>query len=216
MRPWLCPPGPERAVAASEDVPHTVGGTGWVAGGAAGRGREIAEGCATVSGQLSDRFASLESGRLERRHGIAYVGRMYVIGRGIEFGNGRARWRRKLTETCRVRCGAPDGDGSRARPIAALDSMFPGLDDRLADEASGCTRGGRARHRSRSDGRGERQRSGEIEGAGLPPAGPGAAASDPLAASFRGSGQLFAEPLAHAKGLDADYPVGSAKVTRAR
>ena len=29
-------------------------------------------------------------------------------------------------------------------------------------------------------------------------------------------GQLFAGALAHAKGLDADYPVGLSKVTRAR
>ncbi|MDX6401549.1 MAG: hypothetical protein QOF27_2155, partial [Gaiellaceae bacterium] len=29
-------------------------------------------------------------------------------------------------------------------------------------------------------------------------------------------GQLFAGALAHAKGLDADYPVGLSKVTRVR
>ena len=55
---------------------------------------------------------------------FAYVGRMYVIGRGIEFGTAR-EVALKLTETCRVAAEPLTATDLAHGPIAALDSMFP-------------------------------------------------------------------------------------------
>src|SRR5438876_6192695 len=93
--------GPERAVAASKTFLNTLAALAWVAGGAAGRGHEIAEGLRSVPGQLSESLGSLEQAVPNVALAFAYVGRMYVIGRGIEFGTAR-EVALKLTEPCRV------------------------------------------------------------------------------------------------------------------
>src|SRR6266496_6472203 len=55
---------------------------------------------------------------------FAYVGRMYVIGRGIELGTSR-EIALKLTETCRIAAESVTSTDLSHGPIAALDAMFP-------------------------------------------------------------------------------------------
>src|SRR5439155_1594024 len=112
--------GPERAVAASKTFLNTVAALVWVAGGAAGRGDEIAEGLRRVSNQLSETLESLEQAVSNVAMAFAYVGRMYVIGRGIEFGTAR-EVALKLTETCRVAAEPLTATDLAHGPIAALD-----------------------------------------------------------------------------------------------
>ncbi|HEX7145399.1 MAG TPA: SIS domain-containing protein [Gaiellaceae bacterium] len=208
--------GPEHAVAASRTFFNTLAALAWVAGGAAGRGREIAEGLRTVSGQLSESLTLLEQAVSNVAMAFAYVGRMYVIGRGIEFGTAR-EVALKLTETCRVAAEPLTATDLAHGPIAALDSMFPvwtiaSRDESLPAVLEAAARVIEAGATVVASG----NAAAEIEGAAyvLPvPEAPHPILSPLLSVV---PGQLFAGALAHAKGLDADYPVGLSKVTRAR
>jgi glutamine---fructose-6-phosphate transaminase (isomerizing) len=208
--------GPERAVAASKTFLNTLAALAWVAGGAAGRGREIAEGLSRVSDQLSESLESLEQAVSNVAMAFAYVGRMYVIGRGIEFGTAR-EVALKLTETCRVAAEPLTATDLAHGPIAALDSMFPVWTIASRDESLPAVLEAAARV---IDAGATVVASGnaamEIEGAAyvLPVPEPPHPILSPLLSVV--PGQLFAGALAHAKGLDADYPVGLSKVTRAR
>ena len=55
---------------------------------------------------------------------FAYVGRMYVTGRGIELGTAR-EIALKLTETCRIAAESVTSTDLSHGPIAAVDAMFP-------------------------------------------------------------------------------------------
>jgi glucosamine--fructose-6-phosphate aminotransferase (isomerizing) len=208
--------GPEQAVAASKTFLNTLAALVWVAGGAAGRGREIAEGLRSVSDQLSDSLESLEQAVAKVAIAFAYVGRMYVIGRGIEFGTAR-EVALKLTETCRVAAEPLTATDLAHGPIAALDSMFPVWTIASSDESLPAVLDAAARV---IEAGGTVVASGnaarEIKGAAyvLPVPEPPHAILSPLLSVV--PGQLFAGALAQAKGLDADYPVGLSKVTRAR
>jgi glucosamine--fructose-6-phosphate aminotransferase (isomerizing) len=208
--------GPERAVAASKTFLNTLAALVWVAGGAAGRGSEIADGLRRVSGQLSESLESLEQAVSTVAMAFAYVGRMYVIGRGIEFGTAR-EVALKLTETCRVAAEPLTATDLAHGPIAALDSMFPVWTIASRDEslpavleaAASVIEAGATVVASGNAAR-------EIAGAAyvLPVPEPPHSILSPLLSVV--PGQLFAGALAHAKGLDADHPVGLSKVTRAR
>ena len=65
---------------------------------------------------------------------FAYVGRMYVIGRGIEFATAR-EIALKLTETCRVAAEPLTSTDLAHGPIAALDPLFPVWTIASKDEA---------------------------------------------------------------------------------
>jgi glucosamine--fructose-6-phosphate aminotransferase (isomerizing) len=208
--------GPERAVAASKTFLNTLAALAWVAGGAAGRGREISEGLRRVSDQLSESVESLEQAVSNVAMAFAYVGRMYVIGRGIEFGTAR-EVALKLTETCRVAAEPLTATDLAHGPIAALDSMFPvwtiaSRDESLPAVLEAAARVIEAGATVVASGNAAM----EIKGAAyvLPVPEPLHPILSPLLSVV--PGQLFAGALAHAKGLDADYPVGLSKVTRAR
>src|SRR5919201_2045114 len=55
---------------------------------------------------------------------FAYVGRMYAIGRGLEFATAR-EVALKLTETCRIAAEPLTATDLAHGPVAALDSLFP-------------------------------------------------------------------------------------------
>jgi glutamine---fructose-6-phosphate transaminase (isomerizing) len=208
--------GPERAVAASKTFLNTLAALVWVAGGAAERGPEIAEGLCRVSAQLSESLDFLERAVSNVALAFAYVGRMYVIGRGIEFGTAR-EVALKLTETCRVAAEPLTATDLSHGPIAALDSMFPvwtiaSRDESLPAVLEAAGRVIEAGATVVASGNAAR----EIDGAAyvLPVPEPTHPILSPLLSVV--AGQLFAAALAKAKGLDADYPVGLSKVTRAR
>jgi glutamine---fructose-6-phosphate transaminase (isomerizing) len=208
--------GPERAVAASKTFLNTLAALVWVAAGAAGRGDEIAAGLHRVAGQLAEALEPLERAVTTVATAFAYVGRMYVIGRGIEFGTAR-EVALKPTETCRVAAEPLTATDLAHGPIAALDSMFPvwtiaSRDESLPAVVEAAARVIEAGATVVASG----NAATEIEGAAyvLPVPEPSHSILSPLLSVV--PGQLFAGALAHAKGLDADYPVGLSKVTRAR
>jgi glucosamine--fructose-6-phosphate aminotransferase (isomerizing) len=208
--------GPERAVAASKTFLNTLAAMAWVAGGAAERGREIAEGLRRVAEQLAGSLGPLEQAVSNVAMAFAYVGRMYVIGRGIEFGTAR-EVALKLTETCRVAAEPLTATDLAHGPIAALDSMFPvwtiaSRDESLPAVLEAAARVIEAGATVVASG----NAATEIEGAAhvLPVPEAPLPILSPLLSVV--PGQLFAGALARAKGLDADYPVGLSKVTRAR
>lgn len=208
--------GPERAVAASKTFLNTLATLAFLAGGAAGRGQEIANGLRRVSDQLAESLDPLEQAVKNVATAFAYVGRMYVIGRGIEFGTAR-EVALKLTETCRVAAEPLTATDLAHGPIAALDSLFPVWTIASRDASLPAVVDAAARVREAgativASG----NAAAAIEGAAysLPVPEPPHPILAPLLSVV--AGQLFAGALAHAKGLDADYPVGLSKVTRAR
>lgn len=207
--------GPEHAVAASKTYVNQLAALALLAGGVAGRGPEIGEGLRRVADQLAGALAPLEQAVRGVAPAFAYVGRMYVIGRGIEFATAR-EVALKLTETCRIAAEPLTATDLAHGPVAALDSLFPVWTIASRDASLPAVVDAVARIREAgatvvASG----NAAGEIEGAAytLPVPEP----PNPLLAPLLSvvPGQLFAAALAHAKGLDADRPVGLTKVTRA-
>ena len=208
--------GPERSVAASKTYMNELAALALLAGGAAGRGREIAEGLRTVADRLAGALGPLERAVAAPAVAFAYVGRMYVIGRGLEFATAR-EIALKLTETCRVAAEPLTATDLAHGPVAALDSLFPVWVIASHDESLPAVIDGVARVREAGA---TIVASGtaatEIEGAAyrLPVPQPLIPLLSPLLSVV--PGQLFAASLARAKGLDPDHPVRLTKVTLAR
>ena len=208
--------GPERAVAASKTFLNTLAALAFLAGGAAGRGSEIAAELRLVAEQLRESLGPLETAVANVATAFAYVGRMYVIGRGIEFGTAR-EVALKLTETCRVAAEPLTATDLAHGPVAALDSLFPVWTIASRDASLPAVVDAAARVREAgativASG----NAADEIRGAAysLPVPEPPEPILAPLLSVV--PGQLFACALARAKGLDPDSPVGLSKVTRAR
>ena len=208
--------GPERAVAASKTYVNQLAALALLAGGAAGRGREIGDGLRRVAELVAGALDPLERAVPAVATAFAYVGRMYVIGRGIEFATAR-EIALKLTETCRVAAEPLTATDLAHGPIAALDALFPVWTIASRDESLPALVDAAARVREAgatvvASG----NAASEIEGAtyALPVPEPPIPILAPLLSVV--PGQLFAGALAHAKGLDADRPAGLTKITRAR
>jgi glutamine---fructose-6-phosphate transaminase (isomerizing) len=208
--------GEERAVAASKTLLNTFALLGLLAGVAAGRGEEVADGMQACASLIADALPGLEEavGRIATT--FAYVGRMYVIGRGIEFGTAR-EVALKLTETCRIAAEPVTSTDLAHGPIAALDAMFPVWTIASRDECLPALVAAAALARK----------------AGALLVATGSAAEEVPDASFRlpvpeaplavlspllslVPGQLFAAKLSRAKGLNADQPTGLTKITLAQ
>jgi glutamine---fructose-6-phosphate transaminase (isomerizing) len=208
--------GPERSVAASKTYLNELAALALLAGGAAGRGEEIAAGLRTVADLLAGVLGSLEQAVSPPAIAFTYVGRMYVIGRGVEFATAR-EVALKLTETCRVAAEPLTATDLAHGPVAALDPLFPvwtiaSHDESLAAVVDAVTRVREAGATVVACG----PAADEIEGAAfrLPvPASPLPILSPLLSVV---PGQLFAAALARAKGLDPDHPERLTKVTLAR
>jgi glucosamine--fructose-6-phosphate aminotransferase (isomerizing) len=208
--------GPERSVAASKTYFNQLAALVLLAGGAAGRGAEIAHGLRGVAQLLADAVGPLEEAVSGPALAFAYVGRMYVIGRGLEFATAR-EVALKLTETCRVAAEPLTATDLAHGPVAALDSLFPVWAIASHDESLPAVIDGVARVREAgatvvASG----TAAGEIEGAAyrLPVPDPPNPILSPLLSVV--PGQLFAAALARAKGLDPDHPERLSKVTLAR
>jgi glucosamine--fructose-6-phosphate aminotransferase (isomerizing) len=187
-----------------------------LAGGAAGRGKEIAEGLRMVAERLAGALGPLEQAVAAPAVAFAYVGRMYVIGRGLEFATAR-EIALKLTETCRVAAEPLTATDLAHGPVAALDSLFPvwviaSHDQSLPAVIDGVARVREAGATVVASG----TAAAEIEGAAyrLPVPQPPIPVLSPLLSVL--PGQLFAASLARAKGLDPDHPERLTKVTLAR
>ena len=208
--------GSERSVAASKTYLNQLAALALLAAGAAGRGEEFAAGLRSLAAQLADAIGPLEQAVSAPAVAFTYVGRMYVIGRGLEFATAR-EVALKLTETCRVPAEPLTATDLAPGPVAALDSLFPVWTIASHDESLPAVIDGVRRVR---DAGATVIASGtaaaEIEGAAyrLPVPDPPNAILAPLLSVV--PGQLFAAALAQAKGLDPDHPERLSKVTLAR
>ena len=207
--------GEERSIAATKTYTTQVAALALLAAHAAGQGQLIGEGIRAVAAQLDDALPALERRLAEIALALAFVGRMFVIGRGPEFATAR-EISLKLLETCRVAAEPLTATDLIHGPLAALDGMFPVWTIGSDDESLPAVREAAARARA--------------AGATLVASGP--AAREIADASFYAAvptpavtllspllsvvpGQLLAWALAQAKGLDPDRPNGLSKITHA-
>jgi glucosamine--fructose-6-phosphate aminotransferase (isomerizing) len=208
--------GEERAVAATKTYLNQVAALALIAACAAERCDEFAENIAKVADLLESALPDMERSAREVGVAFAYVGRMYVIGRGIEFATAR-EIAIKLTETCRVAAEPLTSTDLAHGPIAALDPLFPVWAIASPDRAFPAVV--EAARRAREAGAtlvASGSAAAQIEGAAyiLPaPKAPDLLLTPLLSVV---PGQLVANALAQAKGLDADRPIGLTKVTLAQ
>ena len=92
--------------------------------GACGPRAEIADGLRRVACCSPSRCSALERGRRRVARAFAFVGRMFVVGRGLEYSTAR-EVALKLTETCRVAAEPLTATDLSHGPVAALDPLFP-------------------------------------------------------------------------------------------
>jgi glutamine---fructose-6-phosphate transaminase (isomerizing) len=207
--------GDEHSVAATKTYTNQVAALALLAGHGAGAGARVADGVREVAGLLDALLPRLEHRVSELAVALAFVGRMFVIGRGPEFATAR-EISLKLLETCRVAAEPLTATDLAHGPVAALDGLFPVWVIAAADEALPTVREAAARARA--------------AGATLIASGTAAAAVDGAAYTVPvpapslsvlapllsvAPGQLLAKALAQAKGLDPDRPTGLTKVTLA-
>jgi glucosamine--fructose-6-phosphate aminotransferase (isomerizing) len=208
--------GPENAVAASKTYTNQIAALLLLAGAVSGRAAEVAAAIEQTASLMEGALPGIEHAVDAVATAFAYVGRMYVIGRGIEFATAR-EIALKLTETCRVAAEPLTSTDLAHGPIAALDPLFPvwtiasrdetlpaAIDAARRVQATGATLVASGNAAS------------EIEGAAY--VLPVPEAPLPLLAPLLSvvPGQLFAAALALARGLDSDRPEGLTKVTLAQ
>jgi glucosamine--fructose-6-phosphate aminotransferase (isomerizing) len=208
--------GEEQSVAASKTFFNQLAALALLAGAAAGREQEIWDGLRRTAVILADAIPELEAAVMPIATAFAYVGRMYVIGRGYELATAR-EIALKLTETCRVAAEPLTSTDLAHGPIAALDSMFPvwtiaSHDPTLPALVEAAARVRAAGATIVASG----SAAAEVEGAAyrLPVPEAPLPLLSPLLSVV--PGQLFAAALAEAKGLDPDRPERLTKVTLAQ
>lgn len=208
--------GDERAVAATKTYSNQVAALGLLAAHAAGSGGSFAEDLRATAAAMPSFMVSVE----ERIKGVAltfaYAGRMFVVGRGVEFATAR-EIALKLLETCRVAAEPLTATDLAHGPVAALDSMFPVW--AIASDDATLPAVVEAVERAHEAG------ATVVASGGAATAIPGAeiVLPSPTAPSLLLApllsvvpGQIFAGELALARGLDPDAPRGLQKVTLAR
>jgi glutamine---fructose-6-phosphate transaminase (isomerizing) len=208
--------GPERSVAASKTYLNQIAALGLFAACAATEGRRFAGGIRETADLLERTLPALEQQARTVALSFASVGRMFVVGRGIEFATAR-EVALKLLETCRVAAEPLTATALAHGPVAALDPLFPVWTIASEDETLPAVV--EAAERVRAAGAtlvASGTAAGALSGAAyaLPVPKPPATLLSPLLSVV--PGQLFASALARARGLDADHPVGLTKVTLAR
>jgi glutamine---fructose-6-phosphate transaminase (isomerizing) len=208
--------GTERSIAATKTYSNQVAALALLAAHAAGRGAEFAAGIRAVADDLERALPTFEDQIPQIAVTFAFVGRMFVIGRGPEFATAR-EIALKLLETCRIAAEPLTATALAHGPVAALDALFPVW--AIASHDSNLATVREATDRARAAGAAvvaTGAAAGEIPGAAYRLATP--EPPNPLLSPLLSvvPGQLFAWALARAKGLDPNRPTGLAKVTLAR
>ena len=208
--------GTESAVAATKTYLNQVAALGLLAASAAGEGRRFADDLRATAEQLADLLPTLERVVPSVARAFAFVGRMFVVGRGVELATAR-EIALKLLETCRIAAEPLTATRLAHGPVAALDPLFPVWAIASRDAALPAVVDAAARARAAGA---TVVASGSAAGAVvapdfvLPVPEPRSPLLSPLLSVV--PGQLFAWALAHARGLDSDQPRGLTKVTLAR
>jgi glucosamine--fructose-6-phosphate aminotransferase (isomerizing) len=205
--------GEEHAIAATKTYTAQLAALTLLAAYAAGAGASYVDGVRATAALLADLLPELERRLAAVATALAFVGRMFVVGRGPEFATAR-EISLKLLETCRVAAEPLTATDLAHGPVAALDALFPVWTIASADESLPAVIEAAARARA--------------AGAWILASGsaaesiPGAAVTLPIPQAplpllgpllSIAPGQLLAWALAQAKGLDPDRPAGLAKVT---
>jgi glucosamine--fructose-6-phosphate aminotransferase (isomerizing) len=206
---------PELAVAATKTYVNTLAALALLAGHVAERGGELAEGIGRAADLMESGIPGLERSTAKLALSFSYTGRMFVIGRGVEFATAR-EIALKLLETCRIAAEPLTATDLAHGPVAALDHLFPvwaiaSSDGTLATVQEAATRIREMGANLVASGTAAEL----IKGAAftVPVPMPEPALLSPLLSVV--PGQLFASALARARGLDPDAPHGLAKVTLA-
>jgi glutamine---fructose-6-phosphate transaminase (isomerizing) len=208
--------GVEQSVAASKTYLNTLAAIALLAGSCAQRETETAEALRQVADLLAANLDRLEHSVSEVALAFAYVGRMYVIGRGMEIATAR-EIALKLKETCRVAAEPLTATDLVHGPVATLDALFPVWV--IASRDAGLQAVLEAAQRARdADATLVASGSAAADVTGAAHVLPVPEAPLPVLAPLLSvvPGQLFAATLARAKGLDPDRPEGLTKVTLAR
>jgi glutamine---fructose-6-phosphate transaminase (isomerizing) len=207
--------GVEHAIAATKTYTSQLAALALFAAHLADEGPRYEEGILEAADLLEGALPELEARAAELAHTFAFVGRMFVIGRGSDYATAR-EISLKLLETCRIAAEPLTATDMVHGPVAALDAMFPVWAVVSDEESVAPVAEAAARARA--------------AGATVVASGTQAAAleSDYVAPVPRPSlpllaplltvvpGQLLALALARLKGLDPDRPAGLSKITRAR
>jgi fructoselysine-6-P-deglycase FrlB-like protein len=183
-----------------------------LAGCIAGRGPELVSAIRRTADLLEELLPTLEAQVPELAVPLAFVGRMFVIGRGPEFATAR-EISLKLLETCRVAAEPLTATDLVHGPVAAIDAFFPVWTIASADESLPAVREAALRARDAGavlivSGTAADEVPGEYH---LPVPRPPLPLLTPLLSVA--PGQLLAWALAQARGLDPDRPSGLSKVT---
>jgi glucosamine--fructose-6-phosphate aminotransferase (isomerizing) len=208
--------GQERAVAATKTYVNTLAALLLLAGHLAGEGKRCADELRATIEALDRAIPELEEKIPSVALPFAFVGRMFVIGRGVELSTAR-EIALKLLETCRIAAEPLTATDLAHGPVAALDPFFPVWAIASHDETLPALLEAAARVR-------ETGATLLASGAAadwvadpdylLPVPKPPSPLLSPLLSVV--PGQLFAWALARAKRLDPDRPSGLSKVTFAR
>ena len=208
--------GAEQAVAATKTYSNQLAALGLLAAHAAGRGPGFAHELATVVRQLDELIPRLQARITNIAVPFAFAGRMFVIGRGVEFATAR-EIALKLLETCRVAAEPLSATDLAHGPVAALDPLFPVWAIASDDETLPAVLEAVARAQDAGAAVIASGSAAEVVADAdyvLPVPTPPSPLLAPLLSVV--PGQLFAWALARTKGLDPDEPRGLSKVTLAR
>ena len=208
--------GDEQAVAATKTYLTTLAGLVLLAGHVAGEGPRVSAGIRRAADALDEVIPQLERDTSKLAVPFSFTGRMFVIGRGVEFATAR-EIALKLLETCYVAAEPLTATDLAHGPVAALDSLFPVWAIVSADETLPAVQEAVERiHAMGATLVASGTAADRISGAAysLPVPEPDPRLLSPLLSVV--PGQLFALALARAKGLDPDRPRGLSKVTLAR
>jgi glucosamine--fructose-6-phosphate aminotransferase (isomerizing) len=207
--------GSEKAIVATKTYTNTLAALGLLAACIAGRGDQFAGELAAAADELEELIPALERQMPSVANPFAFIGRMFVIGRGVELATAR-EIALKLLESCRIAAEPLTVTDLAHGPVAALDPLFPVWMTASHDQTLPAVV--EAAERIRDTGAtlvacGDA--AGSIGGAdyviALP--SPPSQLVSPLLSVV--PGQLFAWSVAQAKGIDPDHPRGLSKVTLA-
>ena len=207
--------GPEQAVAATKTYMNQVAALGLLAAHSAGEGKTFADGVRATVETMRDFIASVEARIASVAMPFAYAGRMFVVGRGLEFATAR-EIALKLLETCQVAAEPLTATDLAHGPVAAIDSLFPVW--AIASDDATLPAVVEAVERARGAGATIVASGSAADALAADYVLPSPRATSPLLSPLLSivPGQLFASALARARGLDPDTPRGLSKVTLAR
>jgi glucosamine--fructose-6-phosphate aminotransferase (isomerizing) len=206
--------GEEHAVAATKTYVNSLAALALLAGSVAGRGDEIADGLRATADVIGAAIEQTEASLTPMVSAFSYLGRMFVIGRGLELATAR-EIALKLQETCRVAADALTATDLAHGPVNAVDPLFPvwaiaTVEENLPTVVEAARRAHEAGATLIAAGAAADRIAHAAYVLPTPPAP--MPVFSPLVSVV--PGQLFAWALARAKGYDPDRPTHLSKVTR--